>query len=203
MPVILLWSAMAERKIWADMNTGGHIKRINKIKSFIFLWRPNGPSKPLGDIAVGCVSYTHPMRWRIARLGETAKRGKQFTPPVLSHLRKCRRVWLERGDLVFCYELQSDSSACNSLQTHWHSLFIWVLPCWSCIELLRELPGTLCKCLTVTAVIDKVLCMPCTLRLLNIFISICTCIAIQQIFTYNQWKICVKCADFVWAYLFA
>ncbi len=132
-PVILLWSAMAERKIRADMNTDGHIKRINKIKTFRFLWQPNGHSKPLGDIAVGCVSYTHPMRRRIARQGETAKRGKQFTQPVLSHLRKCRRVWLRRGDLVFCYELQSgtDSSACNSLQTHWHCPFIWILPCYS------------------------------------------------------------------------
>lgn len=95
-PAILLWSTTAEWKIWADMNTDGHIKRINKNKSFIFLWRPNGPSKPLGDIVVGCVSHTRPMRWRIARQGRNAERGKQFTAPVLSHLRKCRRVWLGR-----------------------------------------------------------------------------------------------------------
>ncbi len=129
--LILLWSAMAERKIWADMNTDSHIKRINKIKRFSFLWRPNGCSKPLGDIAVGCVSYTHPMRWRIARQGETAKRGKQFTPPVLSHLRTCLRGWQGRGDLVFCYELQSGTNSCNSLQTHWHCPFIWILPRYS------------------------------------------------------------------------
>lgn len=122
---------MTGHKISVDKHRRPYkINKQNK-KSFYFLRLPNGSSKRQGDIAIGFVSHTPPTRRRISHElpgGEELRGGKQFTPPVLSYLRECRRVWLvERwfGALPL-WDIEWQRLLCNSFRTNRHAVFICI-----------------------------------------------------------------------------